>query len=663
MKMAVFFGILLLIVCIGIGGISYFESYKVLEDSATESLEQMARETAKVVQVKVESQLDSMEALANNYYIKSDVLPTSDKLNILKDEVKRSGHISMGIGDINGNVIYTDGVKANLSDRDNYKEALAGRSAISDPIVGKSGNILVMSYAVPIKENGKVKEVLIATRDGNELSRLISDVKYKETGTAFMLSKSRRTVANKDKSIVVKREDVIKKSQNNPDLKTLMEIEKKMIAGESGSGEYIYRDGTVKYLGYTPVKGTNWSLAISVPKREVMEQLVKYRIVEFVTIILFIIAGVLIAILIAGRISKPIVAITGYIKKFSRGDFTGSVPKDLLDIKDESGNLANMVNSMQRTQIDVIKQIIQQSTDVIRKMKQVSLEMITLNKSLQGISFTADQLSGITEETASSAEEINSFSNNIENAAKSIAEKAENGIQAVENANKVSDDLKHRALTSRKDTMELYERTRKSLQEAIEKSKAVEQIHELSNAILDVNESTNLIALNASIEAARAGEAGRGFSVVANEIKKLSEDSENTVSKIQETAKLILEAVNNLSESSNEILQFIDNRVLNEYDKIVNSNEESSENLSNINNIVVDFGATSKRLLESTQGVSRLLGKISHSSSEQANGADNISNETTGLVEMSSRVSNLTKDTMQRLDILVNTVSTKFKIE
>lgn len=652
-----------MIICLGVGGISYFESYRSLQRSATQSLEHMAQETAEVVQVKVHSQLDTMLALANNYYISSNTLTISQKLAILKPEVKRSNLISMGIGDLNGNVTYTDGVKVNLSDRENYKAALSGNTGITDPTPGKSGNILVMSYAVPIKQNGKVTGVLMETIDGNELSKLVSNVKYKKTGTVFMLSKNRRTVANKDKSVVVKREDIIKKSENNPSLKGLMEIEKKMIAGKSGSAEYTYRNGVVKYIGYTPVKGTNWSLAISVPKEEVMEELVHYREIQFATIVIFIILGVLLSLLLSSHISKPIVKITSYIRKFSKGDFTGNIPKKLLDIKDESGILANMVHSMQKTQIEVIKKIITQSKDVIYDMNNVALEMDTLNNSLEDISSTTEQLSHVTEETAASTEEINSLSGNIENSAGNISVKAENGIKTVEKASAVSNELKDRAIDSRKDTMDIFKRTKESLKLAIEKSKSVEKIHELSNAIIEINKSTNLIALNASIEASRAGEAGKGFSVVADEIKELSEDSRNTVTKIQETTKLILEAVNHLSASSNELLDFIDNRVLNEYDKIVDSNEEYSKNLSSINGIVLDFGNTSKKLLDSTKTVSSLLGKISESSSEQASGADNISNEAVKLVEMSSRVSNLTESTKKKLDALINTVSTKFKID
>ncbi len=106
----------------------------------------------------------------------------------------------------------------------------------------------------------------------------------------------------------------------------------------------------------------------------------------------------------------------------------------------------------------------------------------------------------------------------------------------------------------------MYKTNEKELSEAIEKSKSVEKINVLSEAILKITEQTNLLALNAAIEAARAGEAGKGFSVVAEEIRKLAEESNNTANEIQEITKIVVNAVENLANNSNKILTFIDGK-------------------------------------------------------------------------------------------------------
>lgn len=661
-KMAIYFGVLILIICIGLGSVSFIESYNTLASNASQSLFQMAEQSAKVVQTKIEEQLNSMDALATNYYIKSDKLTKDEKLNVLKDEVKRSNYVSIGIGDTKGNVTYTDGVNVNLYDRESYKSALEGNSAVSDPTLGKADNKLVMSYVVPIKDGNEVKGVLVATKDGNELSNLTSGVKFGKTGTAFMISKSGHIVANKDKSLVMKMDDEISKNKSDPSLKGLVALETNMIEGKSGASEYTYKGNVVKFMGYAPVKGTNWSLAISVPKSEVMESLTENRMLQFITTTIFVILGILIAFFITSRISKPINIITKHLKIVAAGDFTQEVPKKLLNMKDESGILANTVNYMQENEKSVIKNIKKQSSNVTENMKKINKKMEQLNESIEEISTTTQQLSDVTEETAASTGEINAVSGEIEKVAESIAQKAQYGAGVVSDASNESEKMKQKAISSRQDTMNIYKRTKESLENAIERSKEVSKIHELSSAILEITDNTNLLALNASIEASRAGEAGKGFAVVADEIRKLSDDSKDTVSRIQEVAKNILEAVDNLSSSSYEILGFIDHKILSDYDEIVKSNHKSTENFSNINGMVTDFSATSEELLASVQSVSKLLEQISTSGNEQVIGAQNISNEASTIASMSGNVVQLTEKAKGESNSLIQTVS-KFKVE
>ncbi|EET86189.1 methyl-accepting chemotaxis sensory transducer [Clostridium carboxidivorans P7] len=440
-----------------------------------------------------------------------------------------------------------------------------------------------------------------------------------------------------------------------------MKFEGYMMEGKSGAAGYTYRDGTKKYIGYAPVKGTNWSLGISVPKSEVMESLTKNEILETATTIIFVLIGVLIAFFITSLIAKPINAITKHLKIVASGDFTIPVPEKLLKMEDESGILATAVKDMQESQGNIIKNIIEQSSNVTENMKQINMEMENLNKSIEEISATTEQLSDTTEKTAESAEEINDISKTIENNAESISQKAEHSSESVSKASNMSEEMKQKAIKSRESIMSIYKNTKESLENAIKESKEVSKINELSSAILDIMENTNLLALNASIEAARAGEAGKGFAVVADEIRSLSDDSKDTVGRIQEVTKNILEAVGNLSSGAYEILEFIDKKILPDYNEIVVSHEKSSKNFSDISDMVTDFSTTSHELLSSVQNVSKLMEEISDSGNEQASGAQNIAGETSYITRMSGHVVELTEKAKEKSDSLVNTVS-KFKV-
>ena len=187
------------------------------------------------------------------------------------------------------------------------------------------------------------------------------------------------------------------------------------------------------------------------------------------------------------------------------------------------------------------------------------------------------------------------------------------------------------------------------------------QINELSEAILEITSQTNLLALNAAIEAARAGEAGKGFAVVADEIRKLAEGSKNTVGRIQEVTKVILEAVNNLSTSSGEIMEFIDKQVMGDYDYLVDASEQNSKNSSSISEVVTDFSATSEELLASVQNMAKAINEIATASNDGAQGATNIAQETSNISQMSNDAVKLVEAAKGKSDSLIKSVS-RFKV-
>ncbi|WES33298.1 methyl-accepting chemotaxis protein [Ruminiclostridium papyrosolvens DSM 2782] len=631
-----------------------------LSSSIDESLSQLAKEASKVVQERVNIQLNALEVLAEIDLIKNNESTLDEKLELLKNEVKRNGHLRMGISDMSGNAKYTDGEIIDISDRDYFKTVLDGESTVSDPIVSKTDNNVVICYAVPIKDGNTVKGMLIATRDGNELSMLTDDIHFGKSGEAFMINSKGTMVAYKDKNLVIKMDNNFENVKKDPGLKSLVELEKQMVEGKEGVGEYTYK-GITKYMGFAPVKGTDWSLAITAPKSEAMAKVNNLAKTMLIVSLIFLGASIVITFLIASGISKPIKTASDYLTIVATGDFTKEVPAMLLKKKDETGALANAMQTMQTSVKDIIKKVVDESSIVSQMLINIHTNMEQLNKSIEGISATTEELSAGTEETASSTEEMNATSTEIEKAVESIAYKAQESAVTVSNLNKMTEEMKQNAIASKENTDGIYGKTKNSLQRAIEQSKAVNQINELSEAILAITSQTNLLALNAAIEAARAGEAGKGFAVVADEIRKLAEDSKNTVTRIQEVTKVILEAVNNLSASSSEILEFIDKQVLSDYENLVESSEQYSQNSSSINDMVTDFGATSEELLASVQNMVKAINVIAGASNEEAQGAANIAQEASAVTQMSNDVIKLSESANEKSNLLITTVS-KFKI-
>lgn len=659
-KLSLSYGVLLLVICIGLGVVSYITAANALTTSINESLSQMAKEDAKVVSEGMKVQFNALEALAESDWLKSDKLTLDEKLDLLKNEVKRSGHIDMTIADINGNAKDTNGASYSIGDREYFMKALSGEKAVSDPIISKADNSLILCYAVPIKYNNRVKGVLAITRDGNVLSDFVSDMEFGENGQVFMINKQGTTVAHKDRNLVIEMDNDFENIKNDSGLKSLVELERQMIEGKEGVGEYSY-NGVTKYMGFAPVQGTNWSLAITAPKSEVMEKVNQLALTATIGSIVFLGISIVITLLIAKSIATPIKTAADYLNTVAIGDFTGTVPSNLLKMKDETGVLANAIDTMQGSIKNIIKEVVDKSTYVGEMLIDINKDMEQLNQSIEGISATTEELSAGTEETAASTEEMNATSTEIEKAIESTAMKAQEGAITAGNVSKMSEEMKKKAISSKEDAVEIYGRTKSDLQTAIEQSKAVDQINELSEAILEITSQTNLLALNAAIEAARAGEAGRGFAVVADEIRKLAEGSKNSVSRIQEVTKIILEAVNALSSRSIEIMEFIDQKVLNDYDDLVNTSEQYSQNSLSINDMITDFSATSEELLASMQNMVKAIEEISSVANEEAQEATNIAQEASVITQMSDNAMKLAKTAKEKSDLLIKSVS-KFKV-
>ncbi len=196
---------------------------------------------------------------------------------------------------------------------------------------------------------------------------------------------------------------------------------------------------------------------------------------------------------------------------------------------------------------------------------------------------------------------------------------------------KYSDEMKQRA-----DELEAYAQKNKAetgkmiapliekIRGALENSKNVERINELTDEILSISSQTNLLSLNASIEAARAGEAGRGFAVVADEIRQLADSSKETANNIQEINSMVLELVHELINSSNEIVDYMENTILPDYDSFVSCGQQYSEDAAHINDEMITYAERSNEIVEMVSSIADSLSGITQAVDEGANGVSSV---------------------------------------
>jgi methyl-accepting chemotaxis protein len=250
-------------------------------------------------------------------------------------------------------------------------------------------------------------------------------------------------------------DSIIKNAEKDPSLKKMSELFKIMIKGDKGTGNYEYK-GVVKYSGFAPVLGTNWMLAVSLPETEMLEGINILKSTIIISIIVFLLLCISIAIWISGLISKPIINITGTLDKLAAGDFTVAISKNYLNNKDETGKLARALNSMQASVRELIKGVEDEMLEVSKGAMIQELNVSDLLKEIEEVSATTEELAAGMEETAAASEEINATAAEIDEAVETIATKAQKGAIAAGEISARAGEIKGNAVASQESAGKVY---------------------------------------------------------------------------------------------------------------------------------------------------------------------------------------------------------------
>lgn len=324
------------------------------------------------------------------------------------------------------------------------------------------------------------------------------------------------------------------------------------------------------------------------------------------------------------KLGKNVVKLQSALDLMSKGDFTETVN---IKTHDEIGDIALSIIKVQDSLKELVGSITNTSKDMDDIVETVKNKVENLNGNIQTVSATTEELSASMEETAASAEEMSATSKEIESIIYNISEKSQKGAEKATEISEKAMYVMNNSQNNQRETEEMFIQTEAALRLSIERAKAVEQINELADSILQITSQTNLLALNANIEAARAGEAGRGFSVVAEEIRKLAEQSSKTISKIQATTGIILSSVKDLTIDSTNMLDFIKNRILKDYEVLVDTSKEYNNSAVYYKDFSSDLSAASEEILASVNEILKTIDGVATAASEGAGGTSEIASK------------------------------------
>ncbi len=320
--------------------------------------------------------------------------------------------------------------------------------------------------------------------------------------------------------------------------------------------------------------------------------------------------------------------IVGDIKS-GNGDLTERL---YVRTSDEIGLLFSYFNVFIETLQDIMQKIVDNSNNLGGVVDNVFSSIATANGSANDISesmkMLSDTMNHITGTTGAVNDRINDASGQVD--AITGETRALNGYAS--EMEQRARNMEEAAMTNKATTSEMIKSIVGKLETAIEETKSVKQVNDLTEEILEVSSQTNLLALNASIEAARAGAAGRGFSVVAEEIRNLADVTKATAGRIQNVNAQVIAAVEELVKTSKSVVDYINDTIMPDYDNFVNMGVQYKDDAEYVNKTMTEFEERADALMSMMEDVTRSVNAITDAIRESADGVSNATENTASLV-------------------------------
>ena len=502
-----------------------------------------------------------------------------------------------------------------------YKETMRAEkdSFMSSPVISQAtGKIIFNSIAVARNDAGQPVSMILAAIYVQSVMDKVHELKLGEKGYSLLVSKEGVYIVNPDE------ESIMKKKITEEEDPALVELGQKMLSGENG----VYRFKTAgkdMIAFYTPIKSSGWGMATLAYEDELFKP-----VTSMMTIMIVI--SIVIVVLISGaiwvtinRVMKPLGVMMEEMHLLSQGDFRDR-PSNI-DSQDELGLLASAVTDMRRGVAKVMKAVNDSAESLADSAEALNA---TTEQSSKAANQVSQSIVKVAEGTNQQLDAVEYTTNTFECLNEAIQEMAKDSEKAAAKTRDASEIAREGEITLKTaiEQIKTIENTSKKTAESVttlgENSK---QIGEIVSTISGIAEQTNLLALNAAIEAARAGEQGRGFAVVADEVRKLAESSQEAAQKISELIKVTQadteKAINDMASGSDSLKIGVENIISmgEAFRKIIGIVEEVSDRME-------DISLSSKSMASNGDEIVDNVREIGETSKATAEEAENVTKAT-----------------------------------
>ncbi len=387
------------------------------------------------------------------------------------------------------------------------------------------------------------------------------------------------------------------------------------------------------------------------------------NVFDVILTVMFLVIFVIIVFVVNLNIVKPAkisrIQLRSIVDKIgnNEGDLTERIP---VKTKDEIGQMSEGINSFIEQLQNVMRKLKSESEELMISAGTVRDEISKSNENAENVSAAMEEMSASIEEISATLSQIAHGSESISGQIEDVNGRVQNGADLVKTIKSHAGSMHQNTVDSKETAIKIISEIRTAVDEALIESRNVEKINGLTGEILDITSQTNLLSLNASIEAARAGEAGRGFAVVADEIRVLADNSAQTASNIQNISNVVISAVEKLAKNSEDMLKFIDEKVMKDYDDFVGVAGQYEKDADDINEILSNVAANTNEISSTMQAMNTGIGDISVAIDENAKGVTSVAENAVSLVEAFTNIQKETESNQEISSKLTNEVN-RFK--